>query len=161
MRILYIGVVIYVLQLLLLRAQVDCSCGSSPTEWRCTSKNGTQYQGGEDGYSQCVSSRSDIWESQVNCVYCYKCTGNAGLGECECDERQNCSDVFVIVGIILIILGIIFLIWQGFILWRFYVADGECKDVWKICGCFIIGLICLIIGILMVADQALWFGAFS
>ena len=50
---------------------------------------------------------------QVDCVYCYKCVDSGGLGRCECNVRDECSDVFIIVGIILIILGVIFLIWQG------------------------------------------------
>eukprot|EP01084_Bolivina_argentea_P015756 29521_1 len=142
-------------------SQVDCSCGTTLEKWQCTRNDGSVVKGGEGGFQECVDERNDLWDSPVNCVYCYKCVGSGGLGECECDVQENCSDVFIIVGIILIILGIIFMIWQGFILYKFFHADGECKDVWKICGCFIIGLVCLIIGILMVADQSLWFGVFS
>ena len=87
--------------------------------------------------------------------------GSGGLGECECDVQENCSSAFVIVGIIMIVLGVGFMIWQGFILYKFFNADGECKDVWKLCGCFLVGLTCLIIGITMVADQAIWYGIFS
>ena len=147
--------------ILLVKGQVDCSCGSSVTEWQCTDFDGNVFQGGQAGFQDCVAERDDLWDSQVDCVYCYKCTGSGGLGRCECNVQSECSDVFIIVGIILIILGVIFLIWQGFILWKFFHADGECKDVWKICGCFIIGLACLIVGILMVADQSLFFGIFT
>lgn len=141
--------------------QVDCSCGTSITDWQCTDFDGNVYVGGNAGYSECIDERDDLWESEVDCKYCFKCVGSGGLGECECDVQQNCSSVFIIVGIIMIVLGVGFMIWQGFILYKFFKADGECKDVWKLCGCFLVGLACLIIGITMVADQSLWYGIFS
>eukprot|EP01083_Nonionella_stella_P001708 4852_1 len=141
--------------------QVDCSCGSSVEKWQCTDDDGNTFQGGKPGYTTCVEERSDIWDNVLDCKYCYKCTGSAALGECECDVQENCTDVFIICGVIILILGIAFLIWQGFILMKFFQADGEWKDVWRICGCFILGLVCVIIGLLMIADQGLWFGIFS
>eukprot|EP01084_Bolivina_argentea_P040426 74723_1 len=93
-------------------SQVDCSCGTTIADWQCTDNSGSTYVGGTDGFTDCIDERDDIWEGETDCKYCYKCTDGSGLGTCECDNASNCSDVFLIVGIILIILGIIFLIWQ-------------------------------------------------
>lgn len=141
-------------------SQIDCTC-TNAEDWQCTDYDGNVYQALEAGFGDCVEERSDLWKSRVNCVYCYKCIGSAGAGGCECDVQENCQDTFIIVGIILIILGLIFMLWQGLIFYRFFAQDNELKDIWRICGCFVVGLICLICGILMVADQGLWYGIFS
>ena len=141
-------------------SQIDCTC-TNDEDWQCTDYDGNTYTAQQAGYSECVDERSDIWVERANCKYCYKCVGSAGSGGCECDVQENCEDTIIIVGIILLILGILFMLWQGFILYRFFSQDGEMKDVWRICGCFVLGLVLIIIGITMIADQSLWFGIFS
>ena len=140
--------------------QTDCTCPSAVTGWQCTDNEGNVYYGGNAGYEECVQDRSDLWNGVLDCKYCYKCL-DSGIADCECDVQENCDDVFTVVGVIFIVLGVIFMLWQGFILYRFFNADGEVKDVWKLMGCFVVGLACLIIGILMVADQALWYSTFT
>ena len=114
----------FILAIFQTSAQVDCSCGTSVTEWQCTDYNGTTYQGGQAGYQDCVSSRSDIYDSQVDCTYCYKCTGSGSLGRCECDSSYNCSDLgsaaaaISAVIIVFIVIGVICcLICGGGIIW--------------------------------------------
>mmetsp|Transcript_43888 Transcript_43888/g.72493 ORF Transcript_43888/g.72493 Transcript_43888/m.72493 type:complete len:164 (-) Transcript_43888:221-712(-) len=142
-------------------AQIDCTCTSETNNWQCTFEDGTTVDGTDFNFKTCVDERDDLWESTVDCKFCYKCTGSAGIGTCECDTSGNCNSTYYIIGIVFVVVGIIFMIWQGIILFRFFAADGEWKDVWKVCGCFIIGLVLLIIGIILLASPDTFYGVFS
>ena len=75
---------------IILKAEADCECGSTPTDWQCTDNNGTTYLGGQAGFQFCVNQRSDIWRNGIDCVYCDICSNSAWM-KCQCGTATECG----------------------------------------------------------------------